>query len=1294
MSLRIQVYHTNQSALEGLSSAGIAGYARSPIFSRMFVYQPMRYTITLLLLATGFTTLAADSQRALPVFFLPNAGQTDPAIRYIVQTRGMTVGFAVDSAVFQTQETQFRVRFAGANPNVAIEGAAALPARANFLIGDDPAAWHTGVPTYQGIVYRDLYRGIDMKYVADAPQIKSEFLLAPGADPNQIRLQYPDADDRISIDAHGDLIVRAATAELREQAPVAYQEIGGVRRPVFARYRLVPRNTVAFDLGDYDPALPLVIDPVISYATYLGGTAQSAVTALAVDASGNLYAAGWTEAIDFPVSNAIQAVNHGGVDAFVFKLNAAGNTLLYATYIGGRGDDRAAGIAVDSSGQIYVAGSTASTNFPLVSSIRPTLGGSRDAFALKLNAIGNLLVYSTYLGGTGYDAATAIAVDAAGDAYIAGDTQSTDFPLLNPVQSVFGGATDAFVTKLTPAGAISFSTYLGGNNVEHAGGVAVDASGHIYIAGGTLSTNFPLAAPIQAANGGSQDVFVTKMSTSPAALVYSTYLGGTGGQAGSPEQANAIAVDAAGSAYVAGVTNSANFPVTAGAFQTAFNGVEDAFVTKLNAAGSALLYSTYLGSSSFDWAGGIAIDTGLNAYVAGYTSSAGFPVVGGVQAGFNRLYDAFVSELNPLGNGLAFSTLYGGTGADEANAIAVDTLGNMFIGGQTSSLDLPLQGAIQSSNVGGSTGWVARLGVTAPPPQLPAANSVSPSSGSGNTVTFTAQYSHPAGAGSLVTVALLMNTTASLNFACYVTYSPATNLFALANDDASTGSVSVTPGGGSGSNDQCTLNGASSSASLAGTNLTLTVSLTFQPSFAGAKTVYLYAADAVTNTGFLAKGTWSVIIPPPAPSVDSVSPNASTGAIQIFTFVFSDTQSASNLTNTAMLFSVSGSFANSCYIIYDPIAGSVRLYTDDAQGSGSKPVGSTIVLQNSQCALGAVSVSTAGLSQIVNLTITFKGAFGGLKNIYGFASEGTVNTGFVLLGTYLVAAGGIPIANSVIPSAGSGPGQRFSFTVSDQGGNGFIVAVAMLFSATLDIDNACSLVYDRTRNTISLAYDIAANGAAALIPGSSTVVSNSQCTLLGANSTIVAGTTSLTVTVDIAFNATFFGAKNTYLYAAESLTNSGWIVVGGWTVTGGSPTADSVIPASGSGSSPNFTFTASDSASQLNVVGMTMLITAGSPANLVNECYLFYNRTAATIGLYADDGVTLSTKGIGSAATLQNSQCAVGYTIMSTSGNSVFFTINVVFKSPAFSGAKTVYLQALEPNASSGWVSRGTWTVP
>ena len=1252
----------------------------------------MRPILVTLLLAVAPEAILADIPlRSLPTLFLPNAAHSDSRIRYTAQTPELTAGFAADSVVFRIHETQLGLKFKGANRDTQMEGTDPMPGRANFLLGDS-ASWKTGVPVFRGIAYRNLFHGIDLLYSGNSSGLKSEFQIAAGADPGDIRLAYPDAE-QISVNAQGDLIVRTGSAELRDEAPTAYQERAGVRAAVRVRYRVFRDGTVTFQLDQYDRSLPLVIDPVISYSTYIGGTAQSAVTALAVDASGNLYAAGWTETIDFPVSNAIQAVNRGGVDAFVFKLNPTGNTLLYATYIGGRGDDRASGIAVDSSGQIYLAGSTASTNFPLSSAIRSTLGGARDAFAVKLNAIGNLMVYSTFLGGSGYDMATAIAVDASGNAYFCGDTQSTDFPLLSPVQAVFGGATDAFVTKLTPAGAIAFSTYLGGANVEHAGGIALDSAGSIYVTGGTLSTNFPVVSALQAVSGGNQDVFITKISTSPSQIIYSTYLGGSGGQAGSPEQANAIAVDATGAAYVAGVTDSLNFPTTAGAFQTQFNGVTAAFVTKLNPAGSAKLYSTYMGDASFDWASGIAVGSDGSAYVAGYTASPGFPTVGGVQSGFQGLYDAFLARVNPLGNGLMFSTLLGGTGAEQANAIAVDSLGNMFIGGQTSSLDFPLQGAIQSFNVGGSTAWVARIGVTAPPPQLPSANSVTPASGSGNSVVFTAQYSHPSGGGAITSAAFLLNRTSSLAFGCYVTYSPGTNRFSLANDDGSPGG-SLAPGSSSLQNSQCVLNGTSSSAVIAGTNLTLTISLAFQPGFSGDKTSYLYAADANANTGFLAKGTWTVTIAPPLPSVDSVSPNASTGAGETFTFVFSDTQNVSNLKAMAMLFNTSVSYPNSCYIVYDRVAATIALLTDDALSSGSKPVGSTTVLQNSQCQVGVVSVNTMALSDSVSVSIAFKGAFGGLKNIYMFASEGQVNTGWVQRGTYQVAAGGIPVANSVVPSAGTGPGQRFTFTVSDQGGSGYITAVAMLFASTLNPNNACSLVYDRTANTISLAYDNAANGAAPLVPQSSTEVSNHQCTLRGVNTTVMSSATSLMITVDVVFNATFFGAKNVYLYAAEQSVNSGWVTVGGWTVTGGAPMADSVSPSSGTGLSPNFTFTVSDSANANNITGMSMLLTNGSPNNQSSACYTVYDRNAGTIGLYNDSASVLTTKPVGSSATLQNTQCAIGYTVMVTSGNSVSFTINMVFKTPRFRGNQTIYLQATEPNASSGWVARGTWTVP
>jgi len=540
-------------------------------------------------------------------------------------------------------------------------------------------------------------------------------------------------------------------------------------------------------------------------------------------------------------------------------------------------------------------------------------------------------------------------------------------------------------------------------------------------------------------------------------------------------------------------------------------------------------------------------------------------------------------------------------------------------------------------------------------------------------------------------VSLLVNTGASTGTACYVNYNPAGNVLSLANDDPTSGSQTATFGGGSQQNSQCILNGAGSSVSLAGSTLTLNLSLTFQPGFGGAKTVYLYAADSGANTGWVSLGTWTAVIPAPQPSDGSVSPDGSSGSSQTFTFVFSDTQSATNLIGLAMLFNTtSASVANSCDIVYDRNAGTVALTWDNAAGSTPKAIGSTAVLANSQCQIGAVTSVTSGLSQIVTLAITFEGAFNGAKNIYMFASEAGQNTGWVQMGTYLVASGGMPVANSVVPGSGSGPAQRFSFTASDQGGAGFITGMAMLLSSTLSTTSACSMVYDRAANVVSLAYDTPANGATPVTPGSSTVATNGQCTLNGANTTVVIGATSIVVTVDLTFNADWFGAKNAYLLAAETVVNSGWVTVGGWTVAGGAPTANSVVPASGTGTSPNFTFSVSDSSSQQNITGMAILITSGAPSVVANACYVVYNRVNGTIGLYDNTGTTLSTKPIGSSANLFNTQCAVGYTVVVESGDSVLLTINTVFLT--FSGAQSVYLEAIEPNTNSGWVQRGTWT--
>ena len=982
----------------------------------------MRYAISLMLLAAAVGFAQKHVEGPLPAFFIPNFGQTDPSVLFMVDTPQLRAGFTAGSAIFQLDRVTLRVGFAGANTHAVIEGVGRLEARANFLIGNQPRDWRTNLPLYQEILYRDLYPGIDMSYGGAGPSIKSEFRVAPGADPKQIRLDYSGA--RLSIASNGDLLVHfenaAGNAEAREEAPVVYQAAAGGRIEIRGRYLLLDAHTVGFEIASYDRSRPLIIDPVLSYATYLGGTGMSAVTGVAIDTSGDLYVTGWTESLNFQIAGPIQASNAGGVDAFVAKLTPAGSGLLYATYIGGSGDDQGAAIAVDSTGEAYVTGSTGSSNFPVVAAIHSTLGGGRDAFALKLNALGSLLIYSTYLGGVNSDTGNAIAVDSLDNAYIAGDTQSGNFPVLDAEQPALAGDQNAFVSKLSSAGAMVFSTFLGGAGVDHAGGIALDPTSDVYVAGGTTSINFPTVGAIQAANGGGQDAFLTKLNPAGTAIVYSTYLGGTGGGGANPEQANAVAVDSSGNAYIAGTTNSINFPVTTGAFQASFNAVQDAFAAKVNPAGSALVYSTYLGGSAFNWASGIAVAASGVAYVAGYTSSFDFPVVVPVQASFGGLYDAFLSVFNAAGNALTFSTFYGGSGSDDANAVAVDASGNLYFGGQTSSLNLTLLDPIQSTNAGYAIGWLARLGVTAQQSSLPSVISLSPVSGTGNAVTFTAQFSDPAGVSALASVSLLVNTTASPNYGCQVTYSISTGQFALANDVASTGSTFVSPGGGTAQNDQCTLNGSGSSVATAGNTLTMVVSITFQPGFTGSDTVYLSAVDTSGDTtGLVSSGTWTVTAPAPVPTDGSVSPNDSSGSAQTFTFVFSDTQNALNITGMAVLFNTSVSFVNACYIIVNPAAGTIALGLNSGVGSTSKLFPSGTLLSNSQCSVGAATLTISGLSYILTVALTFPSTFGGVQNIYMLASESVLTTGWVLMGTYTVASGAVPAPTLLSPLSGA-----------------------------------------------------------------------------------------------------------------------------------------------------------------------------------------------------------------------------------------------------------------------------------
>jgi hypothetical protein len=565
----------------------------------------------------------------------------------------------------------------------------------------------TPYPDGNALIYPGTWPGIDMQYVRHEATLKSEYHLAPDADPNLIRLRY-EGLGKPRITHNGGL----ALGPFAELPPVAYQDVPQ-RVPIPVVYRIYDDGTVGFQLGSYDSSRPLVIDPVMNYSTYFGGSGNTTVTSVAFDSYGNAILAGWTTATDLP-ANGTRTKSGGSVDAFVAKLSGTGNQIVWCTYLGGSGDDRAFGVAVDSVNNVYVTGWTQSSNFPLVGAIQSKLSGGRDAFVTKLNSTGTAILYSTYLGGSNYDQGNAIAVDSTGAAYITGDTESTNFPTLNAYQSAYGGQQDVFIAKLNAAGStLVFSTYLGGRAIDHGTAIALDANKNVYVTGSTYSPNFPVENATQPVIGGGEDAFLTELGSAGNALVFSTYIGGSGGTPGLEECGNAVAVDVSGNVYVAGVTSSVNFPTTSGAYQAtlASGGAEaHGFAWKINSA-KALIYSTYLAGTNMDQVNAVAADPAGNAYLVGATSSSNFPIVRPISNGgaLLGLTNAFLLKLNSTGSGLIFGSFLGGSTSDTANGVAVDARQNILIGGVSSSGDFPVVNAAQSYSNAALSGFVTRV---------------------------------------------------------------------------------------------------------------------------------------------------------------------------------------------------------------------------------------------------------------------------------------------------------------------------------------------------------------------------------------------------------------------------------------------------------------------------------------------------------------------------------------------------------------------------------------------------------
>ncbi len=623
---------------------------------------------------------AATAPDHLPLTFAANAGQADPSVRFLAHGAGFSLALAPDALTLSlAPTTSLRFTFPNANPAPAIVATEPLSERVNSFIGNDPSRWLENIPTTARVRYTDLYPGIDLTvYGREGGDWEYDVIVAPGADPAAFALAIGGAASMTADDTSGDLVLHTASGDLRQHAPVLYQEVDRQRHIVAGSYALRTDGTIGFAVGAYDDRLPLVIDPTLAYSTYLGGSGYDQGNAIAVDTGGNVYVTGFTAGATFPITNG--STFSGGVyDAFVTKINPTG-ARVYSTYLGGNDLEFGYGVAVDTNGNAFVTGLTKSSNFPVTNG--STLGGSEDAFVTKLDGSG-ARVYSTYLGGSNVDYGTAIMVDAGGNAYVTGYSRSANFPVTN--SSALGGYSDTFVTKLDGSGTRLYGTYLGGSGQEIGNGIAVDASGNAYVTGYTTSANFPVTNG--SAYGGGNDAFVTKLDTSGTRL-YSTYLGGNG-----DEQGNGIAVDASGNAYVTGVTTSANFPVTNG---SAYGGFSDAFVTKLDGNG-ARAYSTYLGGFDTDQGNGIAVDASGNASITGSTRSANFPTSSGSAP--NGAFNAFVTKLDRTGV-RTYSTVFGGGSDDQGNGIAVDAGGNAYVTGYTTSTNFPVT---NGSTYGGNT---------------------------------------------------------------------------------------------------------------------------------------------------------------------------------------------------------------------------------------------------------------------------------------------------------------------------------------------------------------------------------------------------------------------------------------------------------------------------------------------------------------------------------------------------------------------------------------------------------------
>lgn len=705
-----------------------------------------------LVLGLAFTVSGAGTQGTpseiasaldrLPVYFVENRGVYARDVTHFVRARDTTFCFTPDGVTMRQhaqgeQAAAVRVSFIDARRTAPVGERRRTATFSHFRGAAE--AWKSGLRSFAAVCYRQLWAGIDLRFHGTSSRLKYEFRVSPGVDPGVIKLGYTGAT-AVRLTPAGALEIETPARTIEESPPIAFQVIDGARVPVPAKFVLDDSGHVGFSLAAYDPHAELVIDPGwIAYCGYLGGSTRDWIKGVAVDSAGYAYVTGSTDSSppSFPVRVGPDLTYNGPAwqpnmpwaDIFVAKIDLAGNRLVYCGYIGGSEPEKPGTIAVDASGSAYVTGSTRSdeTTFPVKRGPSTTYRGGLvfgDAFIAKINPAGTSLDYCGYIGGAAEEEGTGVAVDTAGNAYIAGWTASDErsFPVRIGPDLTFNGPAlspqlvgDAFIAKVVPDGSsLAYCGYIGGNIDDYGNDVAIDSAGRAYVVGHTLSTtaSFPLKVGPSAARGATFDAFVARVSASGTGLDYCGYIPGNG-----LDIANAVAVDATGAAYVHGGSSSTDLPVVVGpglAYSGGSANAGDTFVAKVDPSGARFAYCGYLGGALDEYAGDIAVDRGGRAYVCGATLSdeTTFPVVRGPALVHAGSADAFVARVSPSGAALEFSGFIGGQSHDSLAAIAIGPKSSVYLGGATrgASPGLPIYGGPAATFGGGrSDGLVCKL---------------------------------------------------------------------------------------------------------------------------------------------------------------------------------------------------------------------------------------------------------------------------------------------------------------------------------------------------------------------------------------------------------------------------------------------------------------------------------------------------------------------------------------------------------------------------------------------------------